>query len=205
MLLRRLLQRIHPACVRPLEHAEWRRRGYAAPSPPHVKRTVLLRVGMPEETWIETGTYLGDTTALLARRARMVYSIEPDPTLHERARRRFAGRRTVEILRGTSEEVLPGLLAGLTGDVNFWLDGHYSAGITFRGPQDTAIVEELAAISAALPRLSRVAVMVDDLRCFDPHAPEYAGYPSRSSLVDWADKHGLSWHIEHDIFVARNH
>ena len=160
---------------------------------------------MPEETWIETGTYLGDTTALLARQARMVYSIEPEPELHERARRRFADRRNVELLRGTSEEVLPGLLARLTGDVNFWLDGHYSAGVTFRGPQDTPIVAELAAIAAALPQLSRVAVMIDDLRSFDPCVPEYNAYPTRSSLVDWADRQGLSWHIEHDIFVARNH
>jgi len=69
MFLHRLLNRIHPTCVRPLENAQWRQRGYAAPSPPHVKHALLLRVGMPEETWIETGTYLGDTTALLARRA----------------------------------------------------------------------------------------------------------------------------------------
>jgi len=85
MFLHRLLNRIHPTCVRPLENAQWRHRGYAAPSPPHVKHALLLRVGMPEETWIETGTYLGDTTALLARRARMVYSIELEPKLYERA------------------------------------------------------------------------------------------------------------------------
>jgi hypothetical protein len=205
MFLYRLLKRIHPICVRPLENAQWRRRRYAAPSPTHVKHAVLLRVGMPEETWVETGTFLGETVALLARRARMVYSIEPEPKLQERACRRFAGRRNVEILKGTSEEVLPGLLARLNGDVNFWMDGHYSAGVTFRGPRETPIVEELAAISAALPRLSRVAVMIDDLRCFEPCAQEHTGYPSRSFLVDWADTHGLSWHIEHDIFVARNH
>lgn len=205
MFLHRLLNRIHPTCIRPLDNAQWRQRGYAAPSPPHVKHALLLRVGMPEETWIETGTYLGDTTALLARRARMVYSIEPEPKLYERARRRFADHRNVEILRGTSEEVLPGLLARLTGDVNFWLDGHYSAGVTFRGPQETPIVDELAAIAAALLQLGRVVVMIDDLRCFDPCVPEYNTYPTRSSLVEWADTHGLSWHIEHDIFVARNH
>jgi hypothetical protein len=203
--LHRLLKRIHPACVRPLENAQWRRRGYAAPSPSHVKHAVLLRAGMPEETWIETGTFLGDTTALLARRARMVYSIEPEPKLHERAHRRFEGRRNVEILRGTSEEVLPGLLARLCGDVNFWLDGHYSAGVTFRGPQDTPIVAELTAIAAAMPRLNRIAVMIDDLRCFNPRSPEHAAYPTRSALVDWANRHGLTWHIEHDIFVARHH
>lgn len=203
MSLRRILDRVFPARVIRREHAEWAKRDFAAPSPPHIKRATLLRLGLPEATWIETGTFMGDTTALLARRARMVHSIEPEPKLCARAKTRFAATPNVEIHGGISEEVLPGILARLEGDVCFWLDGHYSAGVTFKGPKDTPIAEELAAIEAAAPRLGRIVVLVDDIRCFDPAQPEFADYPSKAFLIAWAERLGFSWHIEQDIFVAR--
>ena len=148
MSLRRILDRYFPDRITRREYAEWATSGFAAPSPPHVKRATLLRLGLPEATWVETGTFMGDTTALLALRARRVHSIEPEPKLCARARGRFAKTPNVEIHGGLSEEILPILLARLEGDVCFWLDGHYSAGVTFKGPKDTPIAEELAAIEA---------------------------------------------------------
>lgn len=67
---------------------------------------------------------------------------------------------------------------------------------------DTPITAELREVEKHLARLDHVAVLVDDVRCFDPSLPEYATYPSRDWLVEWATSHGLSWTIEHDIFVA---
>lgn len=186
------------------EMANWAARQYEAPAPAFIKREVLLRNGIPEATWVETGTFQGDTTALLAQRARRVISIEPEPTLYAKAAARFQGRGNVEIRNGLSEEVMPSVLPTLSGDVCFWLDGHYSAGITHKGPKDTPIVEELAFIGQALPRWGRVAVLVDDVRCFDPGHPEYSSYPDRNFLVEWAARNKLNWHIELDIFVARN-
>jgi hypothetical protein len=184
------------------EIVEWRERGYAPPSPSFIKRRCLLRHSVPGATWIETGTYLGDTTALLARQGAMVYSIEPEPRLYESASRRFASTSNIRILHGTSESVMPTLLPQITGDVNFWLDGHYSAGVTFKGSQDTPVRDELASISQHLHRLGRVVVMVDDVRCFNPHIPEFASYPPVDFLVEWARTNHLAWQIEHDIFCA---
>ena len=203
MSLRRILDRYFPDRITRREYAEWATRGFAAPSPPHVKRATLLRLGLPEATWVETCTFMGDTTALLALRARRVHSIEPEPKLCARAQGRFANTPNVEIHGGLSEEILPILLARLEGDVCLWLDGHYSAGVTFKGPKDTPIAEELAAIEAAAPRLGRLVVLVDDVRCFDPSRPEFADYPPKAFLIAWAERLGLAWHIEQDIFVAR--
>lgn len=182
---------------------EWHGRQYAAPSPHYIKQTVLLRSATPDATWVETGTYMGDTTQLLAQHARRVYSIEPEPTLYENAVRRFAAMPQVQIIKGLSEEVFPALLPELQGDVNFWLDGHYSAGATFKGPKDTPITEELASIAAHLPRLGQVCVLVDDIRLFDSEDPAFADYPALDHLVDWARQNRLAWRIEHDIFMAR--
>ena len=187
---------------RPSYLDQWKRRDFVMPAPQRVKWSVLRRYGGLTDVWVETGTYRGDTTAFLARTAAHVHSIEPGPELAEAARWRFRGNSRVTIHQGLSEDRLPGLLETLEGPVSFWLDGHFSAGITFQGPTDTPIREELAVIAQHLRRLGRVKVLVDDVRCFDPSNPVLASYPPRGWLVEWAETNGLTWTIEQDIFAA---
>lgn len=185
----------------------WTRRGFAPPAPQIVKWSVLKRWG-GDVTWIESGTFTGETTRFLSTFSKYVFSIEPSPKLAKSARRHFSANENVTIIEGLSESELPRLLKELSKlereDVSFWLDGHYSAGITFQGPSDTPIVEELLAISEHLPSFKKVTVFVDDVRCFDPSITEYASYPPLKHLSNWADSHNLFWTIEHDIFIASN-
>ena len=134
----------------------WRKRRYTAPSPYFIKRACLIRNGWPVATWVEFGTFLGQTTQLLAKHGAHVFSIEPEPNLFERAFKLFSNYPNVEILNGTSEQVFPTLLLRISGDVNFWLDGHYSDGITFKGPKDTPILDELDCISRNIDRFGRI-------------------------------------------------
>lgn len=182
----------------------WAERGYASPSPSFIKRQVVLRSGIPGATWVETGTYKGDTAALLSDNAKKVFTIEPAEHLYAAAKRRFASKPNVEVIHGLSEEVFPQLVPKLVGEINFWLDGHFSSGITHQGPKDTPIEEELACIEKYIGNFTKLAVLVDDVRCFDPTLPNCAGYPKLDVLIDWARKNNMAWHIEHDIFVARN-
>lgn len=186
-----------------VESKKWADRAYDMPAPQAVKWSVLTRYGHPSGIWIETGTYLGGTTAFLAATAKHVYSIEPMPELAQAAIERFTSTPNVTIIQGLSEDCLPGILDGIQEPVSFWLDGHFSAGNTFQGPSDTPIREELAAIEPHLSRWSTVTVLVDDVRCFDPSNPSFAHYPTRGWLVEWAQRNDLNWLIEHDIFVAR--
>lgn len=181
---------------------EWQARRFAAPSPDFIKRAVLLRLSLPDSTWVETGTYHGDTTALLASVAKHVVSLEPEPRLFAAAQQRFANTPNVELLGATSEDAFPELLPRLDGKVCFWLDGHFSGGLTFKGQNDTPILHELTAIEAQLPRWPQVLVLVDDLRLFNGNVHSYGPYPPLRVLVDWAERLKLTWHIEHDIFVA---
>lgn len=185
----------------------WLRRGFASPAPQIVKWSVLRRWG-GDGTWIESGTYKGETTRFLSTFSHCVYSIEPSPILAKNATRNFSANESVNIIEGLSEVELPRLLQELSQlekeDVSFWLDGHYSAGITFQGPSDTPIVEELHAISEYLRTFTNVTVFIDDVRCFNPSIPEYASYPPLNYLSSWANSHELVWTIEHDIFIATN-
>lgn len=202
-ILKRIYNRTVPTFAR--DYKDWVRRRYAAPSPDFIKRERVVRNGIPNVTWVETGTCLGTTTRVLAKSATMVYSIEPEPTLFANAEKLFESADNVEIIKGTSETIFPTLLPKITGDVNFWLDGHYSAGVTYKGPKDTPICEELESISKNLSHFKKVTILVDDVRCFNPQIADYSSYPPIDFLVDWARAKNFSWYIEHDVFVCKNY
>jgi hypothetical protein len=141
----------------------------------------------------------------LSRDAVKIYSIEPERTLFQNAKIRFEKNLAVEIVEGLSEDVLGPVLEKVAGDVNFWLDGHFSAGPTFQGPKDTPVLEELKTIGSHLNRLGKVSILIDDVRCFSSSDPQYESYPSLDELVTWAKANGFSWNIQYDILVLRNY
>jgi hypothetical protein len=195
---------VYKFAVRVKAMEAWRARGFNAPSPAFVKHACLLRNGISGATWVETGTYVGETTDVLASAgARMVHSLEPDPDLYGAAKRRFSDRQNVHIYLGTSEEILPALLPTLTGDICFWLDGHFSGEGTHRGPFDTPILKELETVAAHLERWQSVAVMIDDMRLFNGEIHSYGAYPRVEVVAEWARSNGMRWHIEHDMLIAR--
>lgn len=63
--------------------------GFAAPAPNLAKRTVLGRNALSDATWVETGTYYGDTTEFLSGIARLVHSIEPQDEIFVSAAKRL--------------------------------------------------------------------------------------------------------------------
>lgn len=195
-----------------LRMSEWERAGSPMPAPHAIKMSVLNRYSNVDFPWIETGTYLGETTKSLAKVAPLVISLEPERTLYRSALDRLGTIGNIELLNLTSEEGLSLAISELSGfpGVNFWLDGHYSQGETYRGSADTPILSELDAISEAfqIGSISRAVIFVDDVRLFaserreNPEESERPGYPSLDDLVGWAQRRGHKWIIEHDIFVT---
>jgi len=183
---------------------DWESRGYSLPVPRDVKEAVILRNGIAGGTWIETGTHLGDTAELLATVADQVHTIEPAKELFEKARIRLSHLRNVIVHLGTSEDTLEPILQKTQGNVTFWLDGHYSAGVTFKGKSDTPILEELNLIAKYRSQFQGIAVLIDDVRCFNPQLTEFSEYPAKAFLVNWSLEQKLAWTIEHDIFIARS-
>lgn len=191
----------------------WRKNCHSMPAPWRVKMEVLSRYKYPKTAWIETGTFFGKTTRFLARSSPEVISLEPSRTHFLAAKRRLRSLCNVQLLNVTSEEGLEHAL-GLVknGTVSLWLDGHYSEGGTFLGTDETPVRSELTIIGEWLRTdpSKKVAVFVDDVRCFTSGGSSAAkpfltsSYPSRSQLVEWADDLNMSWTIEHDIFIARS-
>jgi 16S rRNA A1518/A1519 N6-dimethyltransferase RsmA/KsgA/DIM1 with predicted DNA glycosylase/AP lyase activity len=94
-------------------YKEWEERHFSAPSPHFVKQSVVLRNGLQDATWIETGTYTGSTTDILSNYAKKVISIEPEPELFRKAKIKFEKRKNIELINDISENVFPTLLSNL--------------------------------------------------------------------------------------------
>ena len=183
----------------------WHKQEYISPPPYFIKQACIKRNAVEQSVFVETGTYYGDTTKFLSYFSNKVISLEPSIVLYKKAQDLLADYKNIELINGASEDVFPTLIPTLKGNVSFWLDGHFSAGVTFKGKRETPIVLELAEIKKCLKNFNRVSIMIDDFRCFDPKNVRYRDYPNRKFLVEWADENQLNWNVEFDIFIAKNY
>jgi hypothetical protein len=128
------------------------------------------------EILVETGTYRGDTIWAARRWFREIHSVELQPDLYRRAVDRFAPYQHVHLNKGDSGVVLPGVVSALTGPALFWLDGHWSGGVTARGEVDSPVRIELRTVLGDT-RFPHV-VLMDDARLFTGEAD----YPSLDEI-----------------------
>ena len=155
------------------ELAAWRKAGRPVPPPNSYKQWTVLTYGRRHRLrrFIETGTYRGDMVQAVHGQFEQVISIELGHELFEAARARFAACPNVTLLERDSTENLPEILATLEEPALFWLDAHYSWGVTARGTKHTPILEEVSHILTH-PVQNHV-ILVDDVRLFGREA----GYP----------------------------
>lgn len=138
------------------------------PTPlPHKKKVKIISVYSERfhiQTLIETGTYLGQTVDDLKNTFDKIYSIELDKTLYKNARKIFFKDKGVKIIQGDSAIILPDLIKEVKTPTLFWLDAHYSGGITAKGTEETPILNELRSISKS--KIKNHVILIDDARNF---------------------------------------
>jgi len=145
---------------------KWVKAGGVGPPPHLLKQLTLREYGLRFSlgTLIETGTYLGDMVNAMKWVFARIYSIEVDAGLYRKAVKRFRRDPRVTILHGDSSTCLPQLLNSVSTPCLFWLDGHYSGGITGRGELETPIISEITAILRH--RVPNHVLLIDDAGCF---------------------------------------
>jgi hypothetical protein len=170
---------------------------------PHLlKRRVIAQRARDfrPQVFVETGTLFGDMTHAQRNNFRRLFSIELDDYLFERASRRFRRFPHIRILHGDSGQKIAEVLRGLDEPCLFWLDAHYSGGITAHGDRMTPVFDEIRHILSH-PVKSHV-IVIDDARLFNGTD----GYPTFRELQNFAcsiDRNCKIW-IENDtITVAR--
>lgn len=184
------------------ELAKWSNKYlFSFPIPPSVKESTLLRHGIKDSIWIETGTFMGRTTAFLASKFPLVHTIEPSNYCLKIARINLNNFKNIIFHEGTSEECLQVILNDINKDVCFWLDGHFSGGISFEAETFTPIKNELATIERNLKNFKSVVICIDDI---SSSLIDKEHYPPLEFYVEWASRNNFSWIIEHNIFILKS-
>jgi len=114
-------------------------------------------------TFIETGTYNGITAVWAASAFDRVVTIEADPTIYARARRRLENLQNVVPLLGDTRSILSGVVSELRTPAIFWLDSHWSGEGTYGEHDECPLLQELDVINVST--LDHV-VLIDDARMF---------------------------------------
>lgn len=196
----RSLKRQHDRHRREQRYFEAISRGKYALPPQSIKLAVInSNIPTPRpNVFIETGTYYGDMVEAVKRLYGSVISIEVDGELYRKACERFVADTHVSIVHGDCARKMPEILAGLHEPAVFWLDGHYSGGITGKGEVEDPILISLNQI-AAHPVRGHV-IFVDDARTFDGRE----GRPDISDVFNYIKRIDGRYiiRVQSDIIVA---
>ena len=159
------IQRIYHSRKNKLQIARWVKKGKPMPVPHAIKQELVARYGKKHSisTLVESGTYLGDMIWAQQDNFEKIYTIELSKFLQEAAKHRFRKSSHIEFIHGDSGKLMPTLIKDLPEKSLFWLDGHYSGGITARGDKDCPITEEVKAILSS--DIEHV-LLIDDARYF---------------------------------------
>lgn len=160
--------------------------------PPHLLKQRVLKEYRSQyklDTLVETGTYLGDMIYSLEPEFETLYSIELSRKLFERAKKRFKGHSKVHLLQGDSGKCIKTVVEALNKPALFWLDGHYSGGITAKGDKECPVYEELTHIfQSSLPHV----VLIDDARLFIGKQD----YPTIEALREFVERFRPNYQFE---------
>ncbi|MBU1557987.1 hypothetical protein KKC45_03435 [Patescibacteria group bacterium] len=145
---------------------QWQEKDKKGPSPHFIKRQTVKEFSKKYslETLVETGTYLGEMIWATKNNFKEIHSIELNENLYKRSKRLFSNNKNINLHLGDSGEILQKILKEIKKPCLFWLDAHYSSGITARGNLDTPIIKELEIILNS-PVKNHV-ILIDDARCF---------------------------------------
>lgn len=116
------------------------------------------------KTFIESGTYLGMMVKAVKNSFEKIYTIELDYKLYNHVKNKFKNLRYIKVLHGDSSKILPKILEDIKDPCLFWLDAHYSKGITAKGDKESPIMNEISCILAH--KIKDHVILIDDADAF---------------------------------------
>lgn len=128
--------------------------------------------------FVESGTYQGDTILHMESHFSKLYTIEIREVLRDSVKDYYHGDKIAFYL-GDSAERMMEVTLDIQGPAIYFLDAHYSSGITGRGEKDCPLYEELQHI--ALLHRDKAIVIVNDVRLFGGLVVNESG------CEDWED------------------
>lgn len=151
----------------------------------------LVRMGPPTElviklakefkiaTFIETGTYYGETSYWASQYFEKVYTIEQSKELYEKAISKFSYIKNLKFIFGDSKIELGKIIKLVRSSSLFWLDAHWSGGATYGQNEECPLIQEIKVI-VNQNRFDSF-IFIDDARLFTSPPP----FPHK--MEQWPD------------------
>jgi hypothetical protein len=200
--IEKLLKKILPQCIKTAVHKQqlkkWEKQGCPIP-PPHYVKQITIREYKQKfgyNVLIETGTYFGAMVDAQKKIFSKIISIELGYDLFIKAQKRFRYNKNITIVHGDSGKILPEIMKNISEPAIFWLDGHYSAGITAKGDKECPIFEELDAI---LDKKYNHVLLIDDARCFNGEGD----YPTIEELTRYIKNKNEKYQVDIHYDIIR--
>ena len=114
-------------------------------------------------SFIETGTYCGETIFSLEAHFDKLYTIEFSEKYYNITKNNYNGNK-INFMLGDSSVLFETLLPTISDKCIFFLDGHWSGGDTGRSTKDCPLVEEVTQINNLFQ--NEGIIIIDDFRCF---------------------------------------
>lgn len=157
------------------------------------------------ETFVETGTYMGDTVLLAIESGfKNIHSIELNGTLYEQAVKKFSENKNVKLWQGDSIDCLEEIVSSLDSPATFWLDAHASGPMPGGKSGGSPVIDELNIIMKS--SIKEHTIFIDDRRLFGSSEWSYVKELDAMDLIKKINPnykiHLLDGHIENDVICA---
>ena len=137
---------------------------------------MVASLGRKTGNLVETGTYMGDMIDAQRDNFGTIVTIELDDDLFAAAEKKYEPYSHITVLHGDSGQLMAKATELCDGPTTFWLDGHYSGGVTAGNNAEMPILRELSVIAARQDPAD--VILIDDARLFGWRR----GYPRISRM-----------------------
>ncbi len=160
-LIRDLFRPAMKKLIWALELKRWK--AGTLPVPHIIKQKSIVKYAKANQigVLIETGTCVGDMAWAMRNIFNYIYTIELSENLVWEARRRLGKYGNITIIEGDSTCKLRDLANAIREPCIFWLDSHYSGGVTVGSNDNIPIIHELDIILAR--NNNHDIILVDDV------------------------------------------
>lgn len=157
------------------------------------KEANYLRKNLALDVFVEGGTYKGKTAKKMSVSFKKVYTIEKSNKLFNISDAHLQNCSNVTLLKGDTRDHLNDIITN-NNNILFWLDAHWSGGITYGEKDECPLLEELNII---FKHNKNYVILIDDARLF------LAPPPLPHNLENWPTINDIIKQLPHywELFV----
>jgi len=168
-----------------------------APATFSQKQSLIMRKAKEHglKAFVETGTFRGEMIDAQREHFQKLISIELSRDLFQAAQSKYANDPRIQLFQGDSGTKLREAVQGLDQPALFWLDAHYSQGVTAGAGKAAPILKELSCLTSRNPYQD--VILIDDARLFGLKSD----YPKLDVIRQFAARHWpmRTFSVESDV------